>query len=596
MTKIRVLPPQVADRIAAGEVVDRPASVLREVLDNALDAGASRIDVDILGGGRERICVADDGHGMSRDDAVLAFERHATSKIATGADLDAVSTLGFRGEALAAIAAVARVTLVTRERGSEAGVRVVLDKGRLVKVEPAPRAPGSTLDVRELFGSVPARRKFLRTVGTELDHSLRAVRRAALARPSVAFRVRHEGRTVLDLPGAGSRHARIRSILGDRLGGLLVEIDAEAGPVVVRGWVGRTDAHRPTRDGLHVFVNARPVRDAFLMRAVQDGFGNTLPPGRFPVAVLDIEMPPDEVDVNVHPAKSEVRFAKPREIRALVAGAVREALGGDAALPGLRGMSAVGAGRSPAGGAAAGGEARASADDAAAVSASSSLWDADRLRARADGAVSEMTSGWKEQSGHTSADQGPPTRRALAQHRRCYILAEDADGLLVVDQHVAHERLLYEKLVGEAHDRPLPRQVLLFPAVLELDPEDAEVARDQRALLERCGFVVEPFGGDAVKVSEVPSVYGREAAPEALLTILEQIRRGEPRLGEPMLHLLLATVACHTAVRKGDALSLEKMDYLLSGLDACEAPHHCPHGRVVSLRVDLSTLDDNFDR
>jgi DNA mismatch repair protein MutL len=584
MGNIRVLPQTVADRIAAGEVVERPASVVRELLDNALDAGAARLELDLEDGGRALVALADDGCGMGRDDALLAFERHATSKIRSGDDLDAVRTLGFRGEALAAIGAVAHVTLLTRPAEQEAGTRVVLERGRLSACDPASRARGTTLRVRDLFGGIPARRKFLKSAGTELDHCLRAARRAALARPDVGLRVRHDGRRVLDLPGVEDAGERVRALLGDRWGSNLLPVSGEALGMQLWGWVGRSDVHRPTREGIQLLVNRRPVRDPFLLRAVTDAFRNTLPPGRFPVAVVFLDLPPDEVDVNVHPAKLEVRFHRLREVRGLVTGAIAGALGGRAAMPWLGGAAPPHAGH---------GAGVAPGPQTARPRPPTGLFDAALAADRADEAVRVATAGWASPPPAPAASGRP---RALAQLRDCYIVAEDDRGLLIVDQHVAHERLLYERLLAQAERGPLPRQAALFPAALEVGPERCEQALAAADLLLCCGFRVESFGTDTIKVSEVPAVMDRQAGPEAVVAVLERLAAGERNPTEPMLHRLLATVACHTAVRKGMPLNREKMDYILGGLEACEAPHHCPHGRVVSLRVDLSALDRNFER
>ncbi len=581
MGRIAVLDPRVADRIAAGEVVERPASVVRELLDNALDAGARTVDIELEEGGRERVRVADDGEGMQRDDAVLAFERHATSKIRTGDDLLHVASLGFRGEALAAIAAVSRVTALTAPAEGQ-GTRVVLDHGRLLACEPAPRARGTTMDVRGLFAGIPARRKFLKTPATELDHCLRTVRRAALARPAVGFRVRHEGRVVLEL-APGSDEARVRALLGDRWGRNLIPIRAEAGRMRVRGWVGRADLHRPTREGIQVVVNGRPVRDGFLIRAATDAFRNTLPPGRYPIAVILLEVPADEVDVNVHPAKAEVRCHRLREVRALVVGAVSDGLGVRAAVP-----HAPGGLVRPQGGA--GGRLAAARPADVARTNWQTLWESPQGRQEAPAV--EIDSPAPVEAG---ADVCPP-RRVLAQFRNCFIVAEDREGLLLVDQHVAHERLLYERLRAQLEEGPVPRQAALFPVVLEPGPELVERAREHRERLERCGFVIEDFGVQALRVLEVPAVMGRKTAAEGVLAVLEELGRASRRPAEGLFEHLLATVACHSAVRKGQALTPEKMEYLLQGLDACEAPHHCPHGRVVSLRIDLGPLERAFGR
>lgn len=578
MGRIHVLPQAVADRIAAGEVVERPASVLRELLDNARDAGARRIDVELAAGGVDLIQVADDGHGLVSDDAVLAFERHATSKIRTGEDLETVTTLGFRGEALAAIAAVARVEMVTRPAEGEGGTRVLIDRGRLVNVAPASRAPGTTVAARELFAGIPARRKFLKGPGTELDHCLATAGRAALAQPEIGFRVRHEGRDRLVAPPVTDFRDRIVQTLGARWGGALVPAAERRGDLQIDVWAGPADVHRPSREGIHLFVNGRAVRDSLLMRAVLDGYRGILPAGGFPVLVLKVSIPPAEVDVNVHPAKFEVRFVRPRDVRAAVLAALQRALASRGAIPHLHVPEF---------------------DRTAAAPSSSGLWPDSFTFARPAGVAEPAgapasIADLARAAG--AAEVGTGRVRALAQHRDCYIVAEDDGGLLVVDQHVAHERLLYENLLRQSDAGPLPRQLLLFPATVEAGPAAVEVAAQRAELLARAGFQIEPFSDASLIVREVPAVLGRQATPEAVVDLLSSLASDDEPGSELLFHRLLATVACHAAVRKGMSLTIEKMDYILQGLASCAAPSHCPHGRVVSLRVELAALDRSFGR
>ena len=579
MGLVRVLPPEIADRIAAGEVVERPASVLRELLDNALDAGARRIEIELAGGGRDLVSVADDGSGLDPDDALLAFERHATSKIRTGEDLESVRTLGFRGEALAAIAAVSRVELLTCPTAGGEGTRVRIDRGRLLGVERASRAPGTTVQVWELFLGIPARRKFLKSPETELDHCLRVVTRAALARPEVGFWVRHGGRTLIGSPAAGEAAGRVADLLGSRLAAGMLPIQGDGGRVAVSGWSARSDLHRPTREDIHLFVNRRPVRDPLLVRAVLDAYRPGLPGGRYPVSVLFIELPPEDVDVNVHPAKSEVRFARPQEVRALLVGAIGQALRGRAAVPVFAGPS----GASPAGG----------AENASGVDEAAPPPHTVRERTGA-GEPYAGPAPSPARLGFEGVDEAPA--RPLAQYANCYIVASDDHGLLVVDQHVAHERMIYERLIKDAESGPMARQLLLFPQTVELPPGGVETLERERTLFERLGFRFEPFGGSTVMVREVPAVLGREARPATLEDLVARAMEGDRSGAEAMFPRLLATVACHSAVRKGMPLSLEQMGYILRGLSACEVPGHCPHGRVISLRVDLAALDRGFDR
>ncbi len=610
MGRVHVLPPEIADRIAAGEVVERPASVVRELLDNALDAGATRVEVDLEGGGRELVRVADDGEGLSRDDAVLAFERHATSKVARGEDLDRIVTLGFRGEALAAIAAVARVEMVTRERGTEEGTRVVLEKGRLLRVEPAPRAEGTTVEVRALFAGIPARRKFLKSEATELDHCLRAVVRAALARPEVGFRVRHGTRRLVSVPPGQEPGARVVELLGRKFGRDWLPAEGNAGPLAVRAWLARPEAARPGRDGIHLFVNRRPVRDPFLLRAVLDAYRGVLPEGRFPAAVVFLELPPEEVDVNVHPAKTEVRFRRPRDVRALLVGVLGDALGTPRAmgtLPGpWRGASSprepggpaprgapgtwagwpgIPAGSSPAGSPLPGLR--------EGMEAGSGAWPGPAPGSPANRGEAPEQGGVAPAPGEPAGDRPP---RVLAQLRNCYILAEDERGLVLVDQHVAHERVLYERLLDQLDEGELPRQALLFAEPLEVGPGRVAVARERVEDLLRLGFEVEPFGEEAVIVRQVPAIYGRSARADVVVEVLDRLGEGDRPGAEPAFHRVLSTVACHAAVRAGMELDRARMEWIVRGLWACRRPTHCPHGRPVLLRVDFSAIDRAFER
>jgi DNA mismatch repair protein MutL len=579
---IQILDPAVADRIAAGEVVERPASVVRELIDNAVDAEALRVAVDLLAGGLEQIVVSDDGTGLEPDDARLAFERHATSKISTGSDLERIVTLGFRGEALAAIAAVARVEMITRTADAPGGTRVVVDHGRRQAVEPASRARGTTVRVERLFGAIPARRKFLKSAGTEQEHVRRVVHRAALARTEIGFHLTQNGKALVALPPDADGDARIRSVLGRRVGDALVPVTEDAGTHAVRAWVGPWDVHRHNRDGIHMFVNRRPVRDPLLLRVVTDAYRPKIPPRRFPVVVLYLELPEEEVDVNVHPAKSEVRFHEPRQVRALVSAALGRALGTREATPALGGgpVRAGGDGAyqwvsRPAPGTV----------DPPSVATSELPWEATDPDLTGEGPDRER----EPEAGLTGV-------RALAQFRDTYILAEDARGLLIVDQHVAHERILYEQLSGAQQRDGMARQAVLSAQPLELDAHQREVLSEHREVVERLGFRVESFGEEAVLVREVPAVAGRTVGPDALVAVLARLDEGDRAGAEDLFDHLLATLACHSAVRKGDPLTREKMAFLLQGLHKCEAPSHCPHGRRISMRVDLSVLNAQFGR
>lgn len=568
MSQIRVLDPHVRDQIAAGEVVDRPAAIVRELLDNALDAGSSRIRIETRGGGTETVLVADDGVGMDEHDALLAFERHATSKIRTSEDLRKIGTLGFRGEALAALAAVSRVELVTAAQDG-LGTKVVVDHGRIVTRSPQSRSRGTTVAVSALFGAIPARKKFLRTPGTELDHCQRVVMRSALAYPGVGFRFADGERVLIDAPATTQWQSRIADLLGSKWRAGLVPVAADGGWVSVTGFAARADFHRGDREWIHLFVNSRPVRDPFLMRSVQDAYRNLLPANAFPVVVLALQLDPQEVDVNVHPAKSEVRFARAGEVRAVLVGALRRALGAVEATPTWSGRDAL----------------PAQEFQAPAMPPqieSSVLFDA---------ALPSPTPARANEPNPLLDDPVP-----LGQYADCYIVAFDQRGLILVDQHVAHERILFENLTAMADQGPLARQSLLFPTSLELSPSAEEhLVRDLSAV-ERLGFGVEPLGRGGVLVREVPSLYQRTATAADLRGVLEELLRAGAGSVEQLFRHRLATVACHTAVRRGMRLGSDQMRFILRGLRACETPTHCPHGRVVSLRLDRDELDRRFGR
>ena len=584
MGKVRILSQHVADRIAAGEVVERPASVVRELLDNAIDAGALRIEIEAENGGIDSVVVADDGSGLARDDAVTAFERHATSKIADGDDLDAIETLGFRGEALAAIAAVSRVEMLTRDESSSNGVRVVLDRGRMLAVDPAPRARGTTLAVRDLFAGIPARRKFLKTTATEIDHIQRVVHRAALARQDIGFRLKHGGRTLLAAAPTPRRQERIRDVLGSRWGKDLLPASDVAGEIRVEAWLGRADLHRPTREGIHLYVNQRPVRDALLMRAVSDAYKAVLPAGRFPVVVLFLDVPASDVDVNVHPAKSEVRFHRPRDVRAVVVSAIERRLGTRQAMPFFAASAKE---RVPA---------RFEPKSEVSQGARSPIPHTEWPK-RPESASSEARSSRVPYAGGHSLEVPAETLpRVLAQYKNTYIIVEDESGLVVVDQHVAHERVLYEKLIHQSESEHLASQTLLFPGNVETDREGMELIEGHGDELSRLGFDLEAVGETTVLVRQVPAVLGRQARPEMLTTLIEDLRRGDDARIGSLFHRLLATVACHSAVRAGMPLVAEKMSYIVRGLRKCKTTTHCPHGRVIALDIDLRELYKGFDR
>ncbi|HTO06509.1 MAG TPA: DNA mismatch repair endonuclease MutL [Myxococcota bacterium] len=584
MANVRVLPSELVNQIAAGEVVERPASVVKELVENSLDAGATQIRVAIRDGGISSIHVSDDGSGMSREDARLAFERHATSKLATLHDLACIETLGFRGEALPSIASVARVRMCTRRREDALGTELVGEGAGIATVRPIACAEGTALEVAELFGRVPARRKFLKNPVTEASQVGHWLERMALVRPDVRFELERDGRRAgLWLPTAEPRE-RVIAVLPPGTGEALVPVAAEHAGLSLRGFVSPTHVMRSGPGELFVYVNGRPVRDRVLQFAVRDAYRDALPPGRYPVAVLFLGADPELVDVNVHPAKWEVRFRDPRAVTDLLRRAIGSAVRGGsaperpAAFPGLRGAPPEP--REPSSGLGlfgASAAADAPGDAYRSTDSPRAPWVFSRLR-------------------------------YLGQALGLYLVLEGDDGLVLLDQHAAHERVLFERLRrGFAEDK-LERQELLLPLELELSRADADTVAAHESLLERAGIGLEPGppgprGTVPVRLRALPALLAERAGTDwpALLretaSLLREPAERETRDGlERALHDLFATAACHSAVRKGDRLDARAVTALLAGLDQEIWFANCPHGRPVALSLDRAELERRFLR
>ena len=577
--RIRVLPPEVAARIAAGEVIERPASVVKELVENALDAGAGRIEVAVEGGGAERIRVRDDGRGIAPGQLADAFERHATSKLRAAEELFAVRTLGFRGEALAAIAAAADVTCTTRTGGESAAAVARFAGGRPLPQGSAAAAEGTTFEVRGLFGTLPARRRFLRSARAEARAVTLVVADYALARPEVALRLESEGRTVLASPGAGGERAAWAAVYDDDLAASLIAFGHEAagehGTIAVRGLVGPPERHRGNRTALHLVVNGRAVSDRALAFAVERAYEGLLPSARHPVGLVRIEVDPAAVDVNVHPAKAEVRFREPRAVASAVTAAVRGALAGAAAPllagPGLAPLAARGA--SP--------EARAVLASARPASplAGASRWGPAR-EARGEEAAPAL-------------GERLPALRPLGQFDEAFLVAEAPDGLYLVDQHAAHERVRYEQVQARLGAGEVASQPLLEAELATLGAAHAALAAEEAEALAALGFVLEPTDGSALIVRAVPaSLEGRDPAA-ALRDLLDRMEADE-RLSGP--ERAAASLACRSSVRAGDQLAGEQQRELLRSLEACEHPQTCPHGRPTLLRLSSEQVRRSFGR
>ena len=601
---VRLLPPQLANQIAAGEVVERPASVVKELLENALDAGARRIRVESERGGTVRVCVTDDGCGMGPDDARLAVRRHATSKIASVEDLRTIATFGFRGEALPSIAAVSRLTLTTRREADAAAVRLDIEGGGDAEERDAAAPAGTCVDVRDLFFNVPARRKFLRRVPTEASRLLDVCAQLALARPDVGLAVVEDGRTRLDAPRVRTHADRAAAVLGLKTATELTPVDRVGSSVRVHGLVGPPALTRSNAAGLYTFVNGRYVRDTAVRGAILGAYRGLLDRGRFPIAVLFIEVDPSEVDVNVHPAKHEVRFAALQAVTGSVVEAVRSVLAGSPWV-GHRGQ----AGTAPPPGQASERVVRLTPTPTAAApapfaEAAARFRSALDRRRRADGEVAAPAPGLQASLG------GEPGRGAwfsslsvLGTAGGCYVVCEGREGLVVIDQHAAHERVTFERLRGGLSAGRVPVQPFLVPVKVDLSPRQLHALETDADYLARLGLETEPFGGASVLLKTVPApLVGRDGA--ALLTeVLDDLASGEvpsPVGGAEALTTRLdaiaASLACHGSVRAGQPLSPEEVRALLAAMDRIDFAGNCPHGRPTVVEIPFAELERRFRR
>jgi DNA mismatch repair protein MutL len=589
--RIRLLPPEIANRIAAGEVVERPASVVKELCENAIDAGARTIEIDLERGGIALVRVRDDGAGIPPDEAPLALLRHATSKIREARDLEAIATLGFRGEALPSIAAVSRFVLQTRIRGDDAGTRVEVLGGQEPSVRAAGCPVGTLVEVRDLFFNTPARRKFLRSERSEAAHAVEAVARLALAAPAIDFRVRVDGREALTAPAARTLEDRAAQVLQPEVARHLYPCEGTHGRVRAHGLVGDPTHARGRPDGLYTYVNGRHVRDRILQHAIQAAYLPVLDRGRWAWVILFVEVPPDAVDVNVHPGKSEVRFADGGAVHRAVERVVAQAL--------ERAPWAKGPARTYV--LAAGGE-RPAAAEPERIFGTTPL----SLRTPTPSFVRPVRSTEAEATRTTalpapSIEPNPAAAfaalRVLGQVHRTYIVCEGPEEVVLIDQHAAHERVTFERLRAAFREGSVPAQPLLFPMTLELSALEREAAEAYAPELKRLGFELEPFGSDTVALRAAPAVLGaRDAASTAQELLGELCRIGRASALEERVEALLATVACHASVRAGDPLTVAECEALLGDLDRVDFQGNCPHGRPVALRARLADLERGFGR
>ena len=593
MSAIRSLSDHLINQIAAGEVVERPAAALKELLENSLDAGARSVDIDLAGGGIKLIRVADDGAGIEREDLALALARHATSKIATPADLEAIATLGFRGEALASIAAVSRLSLTSRSEDKPHAWRIEVDGGEVGVPQPAALAAGTTVTVQELYFNTPARRKFLRTDGTEYGHCEEAFRRVALSHPDVGFTLSHNGNLRYRLLGGG-RRARVDALLGDAFGPQAATVDVAGPGLALAGWAVRPAYATAARDAQYLFVNGRFVRDRVLTHALREAYRDVLHNDRLPTYALWLVIEPRQVDVNVHPTKIEVRFRESGAVHQFVRHAVEKALAMTAAdQPAVSATERLGvaAARTPP--LMPGREARASFAASPAQSAMALAAEPAAFYARLFGERAPIP---RDGGPDLPNDDERPLGFALAQLHGIYVLAQNRDGLVLIDMHAAHERILYERL-KTALDRALPMQPLLVPVTFAADPLDVATAEENSGVLASLGFSVSALGPGTLAVRGIPALLRDADVVVLARAVLSDLREyGASRVLTAQRDELLSTMACHGAVRAHRSLSVPEMNALLRGMEATERAGQCNHGRPTWYQLTLADLDRLFMR
>jgi DNA mismatch repair protein MutL len=608
MTKITILPDVLCNQIAAGEVVERPAAVVKELLENSLDAGSRRITLTLLQGGRKEIRVVDDGSGMSPDDALLALERHATSKIRAIEDLQSIRSLGFRGEALPSIAAVSRFEMVTREPDALSGVAVCVEGGILKYVRETGCPAGTAVTVRDLFYNIPARRKFLRSVDNELSHISDQFLRHSLACPEVHFRALHQDRQLYDFPQVKDRGERAGQVFGPGIISKLRPFSMETQQYRVHGLMSTPDVQRPGPGHLFAYVNGRAVWDRLLNRAILSAYETVIARGKFPVVVLFLEVPPALVDVNVHPTKREIRFRNPGEIMELVRETLRQMLegsrmpehtahfgspnllGGQRAFPGSpftrESQIPMGGGFGP----------RPPGNEKNTPQQMDAM-----QRSVATGFPSpgdqEPEEGLPIQGEFGSEPAGQPSFSRLSylgQLAESYLLLEAEDGLIIIDQHAAHERIIYDRLSSGSSKEPAQR--LIRSAVVELLPREAALLRHWTGQLHNLGFEVEPFGGDAFVVHSVPAILG-DCSPEALLRDLLENASEDRQVSQwSLLYELAKTAACHRAIRANQRLAADEVRHLVEALDQTRISATCPHGRPLWFKLGFDDIARLFHR
>ncbi|MBN2502678.1 MAG: DNA mismatch repair endonuclease MutL [Anaerolineales bacterium] len=575
---IHILPDEVASQIAAGEVVERPASVVKELVENSLDAGATEISIIVEEAGKGLIEASDNGAGIPTEELVLAVARHATSKLSRAEDLFRVSTLGFRGEALASIGSVSRMTITSRVAEAETGARLVVEGGKAGQVQPIGTPVGTVIRVENLFYNVPARLKFLKTDPTERRHIDALVTRYAVAYPEVRFFLSHNERVSVQTSGNGDRREVLAALYGADIARQMLEVNAVYENLSVRGFVSPVGLTRGNRNEITFFVNGRWVQDSSLTAALTQAYHTMIMVGRYPMSVLFLEIPPEEVDVNVHPAKAEVRFHERDVAFSGVQRSVRRALLAYTPVPKQAGQM------------------RWMPPTMRSAPPTNSAWQTPDLERRdergfpADTSVETPTA-----QPEMAATAGVPLLRLIGQVGTAYLVAEGPDGLYLVDQHAAHERVLFERFMAQ-RDTQIPSQALLNPETLQLSPESARLLEEQLPVMGKLGFQVEPFGPNTFVVRAMPALLASSDPAAALRVVIEDFEEDETPLQDEIEAKIVARVCKRAAVKAGQVLSMEEQKALLADLEACDAPRTCPHGRPTMIHLSIDLLERQFGR
>ena len=570
MNIIRILPEKVASQIAAGEVVDRPASVVRELIDNSIDAGADRIVVSIERGGKRLIKVSDNGTGMSRDDILLCIERYATSKIETASDLLSIKSLGFRGEALPSIASISRLQILSRPQGQTAGNRLKVSGGKLVAMDEAGAPGGTIVEVRDLFFNVPARRKFLRAARTEMDHIVDILSRVALPYPAITFRLDEAGRSILNLQAADLQLPRISALMGRKVAESMIEIQKEEQDLMIRAFLAPPELDRTRGDRLFFYVNGRNIRDRLLTRAVMEGYGQRLMKGRYPQAVVFISMDTAKVDINVHPTKQEVGFRNSSPMFQAVSSIVDKALTRSFHVSrDSRNLREAG---------------NAGKDGHNLISES--------LRSYSRGRQAGVVPAGAELGEQQTVGEAP---QVIGQLGNTYILCQVRDGLLMVDQHAAHERIVYEDLKTAFRNSHIEAQTLLVPYNLELSMKEKRIVLERGSHLVSLGIELDHFGGDTFLLRSVPAILTNVQWDLFLSELILELERSNPE-EDAIFKRVLPVMACHGSIRAGHHMTHEEMDHLINRLEEMALPTNCPHGRPIFKRFTYYEIERMFKR